>query len=182
MLKETGARTIEAARLRWCDIDSSNRIVAVSDPAKGGKPRSIRVSERCITMVKRQPRSTEFVFGENARERMRHNFHWARKHVSAKTANKEFLKIHLHSFRHFFATRLYQRTRDIRYVQKKLGHRSITSTVIYENSDACEEVVQYTIKAVSSKDEATKLGELGYEPFDELDGVKLYRRKCIGFD
>ena len=32
-----------------------------------------------------------------------------------------------------------------------------------------EEVEQYTIKAVTSKEEAIKLVELGYEPFDEID-------------
>jgi len=83
---------------------------------------------------------------------------------------------------HFFATELYLQTRDIRYVQKKLGHRSITSTTVYENSDANAEVEQYTINAVASKEEAIKLGELGYEPFDEIDGVRLYRKRCIGLD
>jgi hypothetical protein len=63
--------------------------------------------------------------------------------------------------------------------QKKTGHRSITSMTICENSDAGGRDEQYTIKAVSSKEEAVKLGELGFEPFDEIDGVKLYRRRLI---
>ena len=133
-------------------------------------------------MLVRQPRNSDYVFGENAKKRMRHNFNWTRKHVAVKTANKNLLRIHLHAFRHFFATKLYLQTRDIRYVQKKLGHRSITSTTVYENSDANAEVEQYTIKAVASKEEAIKLGELGYEPFDEIDGVRLYRKRCIGLD
>ena len=84
------------------------------------------------------------------------------KHVAVKTANKNLLRIHLHTFRDF--------------------HRSITSTTVYENSDVNAEVEQYTIKAVASKEEAIKLGELGYEPFDEIDGVRLYRKRCIGLD
>jgi hypothetical protein len=43
-----------------------------------------------------------------------------------------------------------------------------------------QEVEQYTIKAVTSKEEAIQLGELGYEPFDAVDGVKLYRKRLIG--
>lgn len=78
------------------------------------------------------------------------------------------------------ACKPYLQTRDIRYVQKKMGHRSITSTTIYENSEPNQEVEQYTIKAVTSKEEATQLGELGYEPFDTVDGVKLYRKRLIG--
>lgn len=36
-----------------------------------------------------------------------------------------------HSLRHTFAVMLYKNTRDIRFVQAQLGHRSITSTMIY---------------------------------------------------
>ena len=59
------------------------------------------------------------------------------------------------------------------------SHRSIRSTTIYEHCDAVGQVEQYTIKAVSSKEEAVKLGELGFEPFDEIAGVKLYRRRLM---
>lgn len=37
----------------------------------------------------------------------------------------------LHSTRHTFAIRLYQKTKDIRLVQSALGHRSISNTMIY---------------------------------------------------
>ena len=50
---------------------------------------------------------------------------------------------------------------------------------IYENSDANEEGEQYTIKAVTSTEEAIKFGELGYELLDEIHGVRLYRKRCI---
>ena len=36
-----------------------------------------------------------------------------------------------HTFRHTFATNLYQKSKDIRLVQKALGHRSIQTTQIY---------------------------------------------------
>jgi len=41
----------------------------------------------------------------------------------------------LHSCRHFFASRLYQRTGDIFLVQSALHHRSITSTLVYAQND-----------------------------------------------
>jgi integrase len=34
MLKETGARTIEAAGLKWSDIDSSGHVVSIRNAAK----------------------------------------------------------------------------------------------------------------------------------------------------
>ncbi len=160
-------------------MDTEKHLVSINSPAKNGRPRTLRVSEKCIQILGRQPKKSEYVFGEDAVKKTRSNFDWARKHISHKTANKNLLRIHLHSFRHLFGTKLYLQTRDIRYVQKKLDHRSITSTTVYENSDASEEVEQYSLKAVSSKEEAIKLGELGYEPFDEIDGVRLYRRRLI---
>ena len=39
--------------------------------------------------------------------------------------------ISLHSLRHTFATRLYEKTGDLHLVQKALGHRQITTTEIY---------------------------------------------------
>ncbi len=37
----------------------------------------------------------------------------------------------VHSLRHTFATRLYQKTGDLYLVQRALGHRQITTTEIY---------------------------------------------------
>jgi len=188
LLKETGARTVEAASLKWSDIDLQSRTVTIRNPAKNGMPRQIHVSEKCIEMLGRQPRKSdsEYVFGKNPesiRKRMRANFHWARGYIAAKTANKDLKKIHLHTFRHFFATKLYLQTRDIRYVQKKMGHRSITSTIIYENSEPNQEVETYTVKAVTTREEAEKLIALGYEfHYRTQDGVDLFRKKVIGLD
>lgn len=39
----------------------------------------------------------------------------------------------LHATRHTFAIRLYEKTKDIRLVQSALGHRSISSTMVYAN-------------------------------------------------
>jgi site-specific recombinase XerD len=68
-------------------------------------------------MMKRHSHRGDCVFGktpESVRKRMRADFHRARVHMGIKTANKELLKIHLHTFRHFYATKLYLQTRDIR--------------------------------------------------------------------
>ena len=40
-------------------------------------------------------------------------------------------KASVHTLRHTFATRLYNRTRNIRLVQRALGHRQVTTTEIY---------------------------------------------------
>jgi len=39
--------------------------------------------------------------------------------------------VSIHSLRHTFATRLYEKTGDLHLVQRALGHRQITTTEIY---------------------------------------------------
>jgi integrase/recombinase XerD len=39
--------------------------------------------------------------------------------------------VHPHMLRHTYATELYRETKDIRLVQKALGHASLTTTMIY---------------------------------------------------
>jgi integrase len=38
----------------------------------------------------------------------------------------------LHSLRHTFAINLYQKTKDINFVQRALGHKSILNTMVYQ--------------------------------------------------
>ncbi len=49
----------------------------------------------------------------------------------------------VHSLRHTFATRLYQKTGDLYLVQRALGHRQITTTEIYARAsdDALRQAV-----------------------------------------
>jgi hypothetical protein len=115
---------------------------------------------------------------------MRINFHNSRLQVAKKTSDKDLLRIHLHSFRHFFASRLYQETRDLRYAQKKMGHRNIQNTEICENSQPSMDVKSYVSKVATSDQEKMDLINLGYENtgITTSDGHPILRRKVIGFD
>ena len=50
----------------------------------------------------------------------------------------------IHSLRHSYGTYLYQRTKDLRLVQKQLGHSSIATTTIY-----ADVTVEQTLEAVN---------------------------------
>ncbi len=45
--------------------------------------------------------------------------------------NPDYLKIHPHSFRHWFGTDLYAKTKDLVLVKERLGHSDIKSTMVY---------------------------------------------------
>ena len=50
----------------------------------------------------------------------------------------------IHSLRHSYGTYLYQRTKDLRLVQKQLGHASIATTTVY-----ADVTVEQTLEAVN---------------------------------
>ena len=69
-----------------------------------------------------------------------------------------------------------QRTKDILYVMRLLGHKSISNTLIYTQmvqfkNDEYQSAASHTIE------EAQQLIEAGYEYVTELDGVKLFRKQ-----
>jgi hypothetical protein len=64
-----------------------------------------------------------------------------------------------------------------------MGHRSITSTTIYENSELNQDVETYTVKAVTAREEAEKLIALCFEfHYHAPDGVDVFPKKVTGLD
>jgi integrase len=60
-LKETGARSGEAARLRWRDVDPERKIATIT-PEKGSRARILPISQKLIDMLNCQPKKTERIF------------------------------------------------------------------------------------------------------------------------
>ncbi len=112
---------------------------------------------------------------------MKSTFWKTRKQLAFKLQNPRLLKISFHTFRHWKAIMLYHEKPDTLYVRDFLGHKELRNTERYINiartifgpgsSD------KFIIKVVSNAQEAIELGENGFEPYDVVDGVKLYRKR-----
>jgi hypothetical protein len=76
---------------------------------------------------------------------------------------------------------LYHYTKDILVVQQFLGHRFIENTQLYIQLDkklfANVPDDKFIIRAVASIEEATRLGEVGFEPFMVIQGLQLMRKR-----
>ena len=127
-----GLRVSEAARLRVEDIDGERRLLWVRN-SKGGKDRSVPLSEPTLTQLRkfwRQTKTKEWLFPGREGE-----------HINIATVQNAFKaallesginkKASVHSLRHSFATHLLECGVDIRIIQKLLGHGSIITTCIY---------------------------------------------------
>ena len=66
----------------------------------------------------------------------------------------------MHDLRHFYATMLYHRTKDILLVKEKLGHRNINNTLIYTHLVDFSEGNEFYSATAKSVSEAAKLSAI----------------------
>jgi len=176
LLKETGARSGEAWRLKWQDIDMEHVVITFNLPEKGSNPRQIKASQKLIAMLNMLPKTSQRVWGDIQLDQFRKNFMLQRKRVAHKLQNPRINQITFHTLRHFYATMQYHRTKDLLHVQQMLGHRDIKSTLIYTHLVNFEGDEYHTATAKSLKEDEELL-KAGFEYVTERDGVKIYRKR-----
>ena len=183
VLKTTGARAGEAHNLRYQDVDFERNTINIR-PEKGSKPRIIKMQNKLANMLleikrKNQPDTSRFF--PLKMKSLRKAYYNTRKKQAWKLKNSRLKKITFHTFRHWKATTLYHKTKDIVYVQQFLGHRSINNTLKYiQLSEALfKDSGEYTCKIAKNHEEAIKLIEVGYTKVDEFDGLHLYRKPKV---
>jgi len=178
LLKETGVRIGEACSLKWEDIDFERRIVSVNDPEKGSEARLQRISNQLIIMLNRLPRTKKTIFAKKGT--IQAVFNSYRKRVAHKLANPRLLKIHLHTFRHWYATNEYLKMRDIYYVKRKLGHKNVTNTERYMH--IAEALLtgkpdEFISKTARNVEETCILVESGFEYVCDFNEIKVFRKR-----
>ena len=92
--------------------------------------------------------------------------------------NPRFKQIHIHSFRHHYATNLYFQTKDILLVKEKLGHRSIENTLIYTRLVDWEQPDNWTVRRPTTTQEEDSLIEAGFQyvRFDDRNQCPICRK------
>ena len=176
LLKETGMRIGEACRLKWIDLDFESNTVRVNDPEKNSNARILKLSSKAMAMTNRLPRKSEKVFGDTMPMSLRGNLCRQKRRLAAKLQNPRLLQISFHTLRHWKATMEYRRTRDLLYVQRILGHKSITTTILYTQLIDWQSD-EYASAVAGDLDEARSLVEAGFEYVTDVDDVKLFRKR-----
>ena len=176
---ETGLRPVELCNLKVKDIDLTQRLIYPTT-AKNGNPRTLKISNTLTTLLtehiirnKLNPNDTLFKgnsvrYGKEYRE--------IRNRLAKKLKDPAIQTIRLYDLRHYFATNLYHKTKDILYVKQQMGHKRIDTTLIYTqllnlNDD------EWTCKTATNLEQATQLIENGFEYITDIDGVRLFRKR-----
>jgi len=176
LLKETWCRPGEAWRLEWTDVDIEHNVITINSPEKNGLPRQFKVSSKLTAMLNTLPKTSQRVFGNSALTKIRQNFMMQRAGIAFKLQNPRINRITFKTLRHWGATLEYHRTKDILHVQERLGHRSITSTLVYTHLVNFEGD-EYHVRTAKTLKEDEELLMAGFEYVTERDGVKIYRKR-----
>jgi integrase len=175
-LKETGMRCGEAWRLKWIDVDTDHNVITVNNPEKHGVPRQLKISAKLVAMLNGLPKKSERVFASSTLAILRCNFMTQRKRIAFKLKNPRLRRITFHTLRHFKGTMEYHKTKDILHVKELLGHRKISSTLVYTHLVNFESD-DYTVRVAKTLREDEELLKAGFEYVTERENLKIYRKR-----
>ena len=131
-----GLRAFEVAALKPEHIESKRRLINV-ERGKGGKQRYTILSVRLLKELRRyyktcQPKTYLFPSSYKHRKDQQLTYTSVRS-IYEKARKKAGIKkgVGIHTLRHSFATHLLEAGYDIRRIQVLMGHRRLSTTMIY---------------------------------------------------
>jgi integrase len=172
-LMETGLMPYELSQVEQRDIDLERGILSARG-YKGHTSRTFKLTQETTAMLKEyfgkyQSFPESVYIGKMWRK--------ARNKTAKKLQDVALKTIRLYDLRHYYATTLYAKTRDILLVKQQLGHHKIETTMIYTQLIHFNEEEEYTVKTANNISEASQLIEHGFEYITEIDGIKIFRKR-----
>jgi integrase len=176
VLMETGVMPFELANVTLKDIDLDKGTLAVRG-FKGHSSRAFKLRNDTLARLREYLRVYY-------REKPFPDARWMgcvwrriRNRVAEKFKDPSIKSIRLYDLRHFYATMLYHKTKDILLVKQQLGHKKIETTLIYTQLVQFSEEDEFHSATAKTVDEAAKLVEQGFDFVTDVDGVKLFRKR-----
>lgn len=180
ILRDTGLRPVELSRLTLRDIDLDKGTI-FPESAKGGRGRALKLKTETLAMLKEYVNRSGFGLKDKMfpnTEIVSHVFMRIRNRLAKRLCEPELKKFRLYDLRHYYATRLYHRTKDILLAKEKLEHRRLETTLIYTHLIDFRDN-EYTVRTAESVKEACDLIESGFEYVTDMDEIKLFRKPKI---
>jgi integrase len=179
-LKETGMRIGELTQLTWLDLDQERKTLKIT-PEKGSNPRILPVSDKLIGMINTLPKDRKTIF-QDKKGRLRTYLCTQRAALAKKLNNPRLKQISFHTLRHWKGTMEYHEHPDIMHIKKILGHKSITSTMIYINLESAlfeASNANFTCKIAHDEQEEIALIEANFEFVNKRDNpyTAFYRKR-----
>jgi excisionase family DNA binding protein len=123
----TGMRLSELRRLLWRHANLDLRSIQLVETKS--RNRIVMMGPGLVELFKRLPKRSEFVFTHEDGRPLSINY--IEKEMGRACEKAAILNFTFHDLRDVFATDFYRQTRDIRKLQRVLGHSSIATTERY---------------------------------------------------
>jgi len=178
VFRDTGARPCELERVRLKDIDLEQGIIYLPS-RKGSKGRPKKLKPQTLAMLKAYINRGCFKFDQPifpSGKMMGHAFRRQRNRLAKKIGDPTVRMIRLYDLRHYYATMLYLKTKDIVYTQQEMGHRRLTNTLKYVHLVNFKED-EWISKVARTLNEACSLIDAGFEYVTDMEGVKIFKKR-----
>lgn len=132
LMLNAGLRASEVLNLTWRGVDLHTGRLTVRR-GKGDKDRQVWINDEALALLRHwraEAPACPWCFPTLGGTRI----HGAQLRAMVKRRAKKAgiaKDVHPHMLRHTYATELYRASKDIRLVQKALGHASLSTTMIY---------------------------------------------------
>ena len=181
MSKDMGTRPIELTWLKLSDINLQNGTVNITG-AKHTMGRIGKLKPQTLDILKQYVNNRNIGINDRilptTSTQISHNYRRMRNKLAQKLQDPSIRTIRLYDFRHYFATMLYHKTKDLLYVKAKLGHKNIETTMLYTQLIESLANDDYHCKTATNVKEATNLTENGFEyTATTPDGYMLFRKR-----
>ena len=176
ILEETGLETQELATTNRRDMDAQQGIINVQG-CKGHNSRSLKLKPETADLLRAYlyKYTADKPFPKSIR--MGEMWRRTRNRLAEKLNEPQLKTIPLRNLRHHYATTTYDKTKDTLLVMQKLGHKKLETTMFYTQLVAFNEEDEYTCKTATNIKEATDLLEHGFTYIQDIDGIRLYRKR-----
>jgi integrase len=180
IIMETGLRPIELLNLKVKDVDLEQHLLYPTT-AKHGARRTSKFSTQLEAVLRQHIIENNLSLTNNLFKGKPHtlgsNYREMRNNLAKKLNDPTIRTIRLYDLRHYFATMLYDKTKDIILVQQLMGHKRIDTTMIYTQILNFNNEEEYTVKGATNVKDATDLLEHGFTYITDIDGIKLFRKR-----
>jgi integrase len=176
ILAETGLEAQELVTTQRKDIDQEQGIINAQG-CKGHNSRSFKLKQKTAEMLRTYLATYTANNPFPNSKRMGEIWRRTRNRLAQKLNEPQLKTASMRNLRHHYATQLYDQTKDILLVKARLGHKKLETTMFYTQLITFNENEEYTVRTATNIKEATELLEAGFTYIQEIDGIRLYRKR-----
>ncbi len=172
ILSEIGAEGEELYRTPRNKIDTEQGTITITG-TKGHGSATYKLKQTTLLMLIDYLQRNPFPTPRNMSEMWRRT-----RDTLADTLKQPQLKnIPMKNLRNYSGAKLYYATQDPIAVMRHLRHKKLETTMHYIRGITLNGEEEYTVKTATDIKEATTLLEAGFIYVQEIDGIKLYRKR-----